>query len=41
MIMAMLPVTVAGSTFWMKSLPMRRIRSPAAMETSPDMTMPN
>lgn len=41
MAMAMGPVTVAGRILLMESLPKRLTMSPAAMETRPDMTMPN
>ncbi len=41
MIIAILPVTVGGSTRSMASLPLRLIIIPAAIDTKPDMTIPN
>ncbi len=39
--MAIGPVTVAGKILLMEFLPKRVTMRPAAMETKPDMTMPN
>jgi hypothetical protein len=41
MIIAMGPVTVDGRIFSITSLPQALTRKPAAMETRPDITMPN
>ncbi len=41
MTMAIGPVTVAGRIFSMESRPKRLTTRPAAMDTKPDITMPN